>query len=82
MANYTYKDIVDKLITRIKTHFNVNTELSDKTNLLELKLDSLDIMSYIFYIEDEFHITIPDEDLEKGNFIIIEDIANYILAKT
>lgn len=79
MANYTYKEIVDKLIAKIKSEFKVNVELSDKTSLLELKLDSLDIMSYIFYIEEQFNIAIADERLENNNFLIIGKTANYIL---
>lgn len=79
MTKHTRKDIVDTLIAKIKSDFNVNAELSDKTNLLELGLDSLDIMSYIFYMEEQFNIAIGDDNLEKEDFLIIGETANYIL---
>jgi acyl carrier protein len=82
MANYTYNEIVDKLISKIKSEFKVNDELSDKTSLLDLKLDSLDIMSYIFYIEEQFNIAIADEELETDNFLRIGETAKYILSET
>ncbi|EFI42474.1 acyl carrier protein [Peptoniphilus sp. oral taxon 386] len=45
-------------------------ELDENTNLIEdLKADSLDIVELTMAIEEEFGISIKDEDIEKINTI-------------
>jgi acyl carrier protein len=80
MSNLGHESIINKLIEKIKSDFNIKGELSGKTNLLELGLDSLDVMSYIFFIEDNFSVTISDDLLEDKEFFVIDEIANYIKA--
>ena len=41
-------------------------------------VDSAGLISFICYIEEEFTITIPDEDLLPKYFVSINSIANYI----
>jgi acyl carrier protein len=80
MYNQSHQPIINKLIEKIKSDFNIKEELSGKSNLLELGLDSLDVMSFIFFIEDNFKVTISDDLLENKEFFVIDMIANYIEA--
>jgi len=41
-------------------------------------VDSAGLISFLAYIEKEYHINIPDEDLLPENFKSISDITNYI----
>jgi len=51
-----------------------------ETSLMkDLQADSLDAVEIMMELEDEFGITIPDEDAEK--FINIGDIVNYVESK-
>lgn len=45
----------------------------------DLEADSLDAVEIMMSLEDEFEVTIPDEDAE--NFKNIGDIVDYIQAK-
>ncbi len=55
---------------------NVNS-ITEQTSLIEdLEADSLDAVEIIMSLEDEFDISIPDEEAE--NFKNIGDIVNYI----
>lgn len=52
-----------------------------ETSLMkDLEADSLDAVEIMMALEDEFEITIPDEDAEK--FANIGDIVSYIEGKT
>jgi len=80
MANHTYESVVETLKTKLQTESKITKDLTDATNVLELGLDSLDVMSYIFYIEETYDLKIDDDKLEDNNFMIIGETANYILA--
>ena len=52
-----------------------------ETSLMkDLEADSLDAVEIMMALEDEFEITIPDEDAEK--FANIGDIVSYVEGKT
>ena len=52
-------------------------EINDKSRLVEdLGADSLDIVELIMSFEDEFNVSLPDEDVAKMS--TIEDIVTYI----
>jgi acyl carrier protein len=54
-------------------------ELEYDKNLFEAGIvDSAGLISFICYIEKEFHLNIPDEDLLPQNFVSITAIAQYI----
>jgi acyl carrier protein len=56
-----------------------HTPLSHDLNLFEAGIvDSAGLISYICYIEKEFGVTIPDEDLLPENFVSIAAIAEYL----
>lgn len=45
----------------------------------DLKADSLDIVEMLIALEDEFKISVPDEDAK--NLLVIGDLANYVEKK-
>lgn len=56
-------------------------EITLETSLMkDLEADSLDAVEIMMALEDEFEITIPDEDAEK--FTNIGDIVSYVEGKT
>lgn len=44
-------------------------------------IDSLGIMSLIFFIEQEFDVEVPPEDVTIENFLSIETIERYLAAR-
>ena len=65
---------MDKLIEIIS--FYTDEEINDKFNLKELKLQELDFFDLLMDIEDEFDISI-DED-EFNELITVKDLFIYI----
>ena len=55
-------------------------EITEETSLMaDLEADSLDAVEIMMALEDEFDITIPDEDAE--SFKNIGDIVKYVESK-
>lgn len=81
MVELTYQNIVDTLIKKISSEFKVKETLSESSDVLALKLDSLDVMSYLFFIEETYDVIIPDEFIEDGSLLVIGRTANYILER-
>jgi acyl carrier protein len=76
------KDVVfEKLATIISTKTKVKKEeiTLDSDFELDLKLDSLDIVEIVMAIEDEFNITISDDDIQKLK--TVKDAVEYIQNK-
>jgi acyl carrier protein len=58
----TRAEIEEKLVTIVRNEKNVpDDKLSLETPLADAGIDSLDALSILFAIEEEFHISIPDE---------------------
>ncbi|HSY50952.1 MAG TPA: phosphopantetheine-binding protein [Thermoanaerobaculia bacterium] len=58
----TRAEIEDKLVTIVRNEKSVpDDKLSLETPLAEAGIDSLDALSILFAIEEEFHISIPDD---------------------
>ena len=58
---------------------NNKAELRYYTNLFDAGIvDSAGLISFICFMEKEFDISIPDEDLLPENFVSITSIATYI----
>ena len=76
------KDVVfEKLATIISTMTKVKKEeiTLDSDFELDLNLDSLDIVEIVMAIEDEFNITISDDDVLKLK--TVKDAVEYIQNK-
>jgi acyl carrier protein len=71
-------DIEVRVLQILGENFGIErTELIPQANLRDdLNLDSLDAVEIMMLFEEEFDITIPDEDAEKLK--TVGDILNYI----
>ena len=75
--------IFEKVVAIIADHLDVEDVegVTKETSLMkDLDADSLDAVEIMMSLEDEFDITIPDEDAEK--FENIGNIVAYIEEKT
>lgn len=74
----TKNEVIQKIITL--TAEKIQCEPKDITYKSkfgeDLRFDSLDCVEFVMDIEDEFDLTIPDEEAEK--FITIDDAAIYV----
>ena len=59
--------VEDKVLDIVSEHLDTpRDEISRESSFIEdLKADSLDIVELVMEFEEEFDITIPDEDYEK-----------------
>ncbi|MDR7857721.1 MAG: acyl carrier protein [Tissierella sp.] len=76
------KMIFDKVKAIIAEQLGVDDveSITGETSLMkDLEADSLDAVEIMMALEDEFGITIPDEDAEK--FTNIGDIVTYVQGK-
>ena len=74
--------IEEKVIGIVSEQLNVPIEeITKESRFVEdLKADSLDVVELVMEFEDEFGVTIPDEDYEK--ILTVGDAADYIEQKS
>lgn len=70
--------IFEKVRKIICDQFDLDEDAVTPETLLEedLEADSLDLVDLVMSFEDEFHIEVPDEDVE--NIKTVGDIVKYI----
>ena len=70
--------MTEKIIGMIASHLNkMKEEVKLESKLIEdLGADSLDLIELVMSCEDEFGITLPDEEIAK--FKTVGDIVNYL----
>ena len=76
-------DEIGKAVTKIiarQINVSENDVNPSKTLAGDLDLDSLDCVEIVIEIEDQFDLSIPDEDGEKWK--TVKDIADYLGEKT
>jgi acyl carrier protein len=75
------EDLFERLADIISSKTKVKKEeiKLDSDFELDLKLDSLDIVEIVMAIEDEFNITISDDDVQKLR--TVKDAVEYIRNK-
>lgn len=70
--------ITEKILVFLSKYFNVN-EIEEDTNFIEEGLvNSLFFMQLILFIEEEFDLSITNNNIEIGNFSSIKNIVNFI----
>ncbi len=69
---------IDKIREMLANQLNVEADkINEKSRIIEdLGADSLDMIEMLMALEEEFGITVPDEDAEKLK--TVGDIAKYI----
>ncbi|MFK5972003.1 MAG: acyl carrier protein [Flavobacteriaceae bacterium] len=75
-------DILIKYIKEQLLNNEMEEELDIQDDLLGGGiLDSLGMMKLILYIETEFQVKVPPEDMLIENFMTVEHIVNYLAKK-
>ena len=69
---------LDLLISLLRDRFNAGGELTGKTAISGVGLDSLDTISFLFTLEEETGVRIPDEILSEGSLETLEQLAEYV----
>ncbi|NLG53103.1 MAG: acyl carrier protein [Clostridiales bacterium] len=73
--------VLDKIKEILEAQLDIEPDnISESTNIADdLGADSLDIVELIMSVEEEFQITISDEDAQK--FKTVGDVVSYIEAR-
>jgi acyl carrier protein len=80
MSKFTFDEIVSSLIEKIVTEYNISKkDVSVDTDVLDLDVDSLDRMNYIFFLEEEFNLSVDENQIEKNGIFVIKNTAQLIL---
>ena len=76
------KDEIKRAIVRSLRLPMAPEDIEDGVSLFGegLGLDSIDALELVVLIEDNFHVTIPDEDVGKRAFASIDALADFILS--
>ena len=69
------KDKIKEIIA-LRLYVNISTVTEDAPLKEGLEMDSLDLVELTMHFEDEFDISIPDEDAEKWK--TVGDIIKYL----
>lgn len=60
------QEILEKVVELVNDTLEVdNVELNEETNLKDLGADSFDLLELVTALEDEFELTMDDDDVEK-----------------
>jgi len=74
-------NVYDKVANIVAEQLGITLEdITLETTLEDLNADSLDVVEILMTLENEFNISVPDEEIE--NFRTPIDIQKYIVAKT
>jgi acyl carrier protein len=76
------KATVQLLIKVLEDKFDISETLDSSTNLNEVGLDSLDIINFLYSVEEETSVSIPDEDLVEYELETIQQFADYVDARS
>lgn len=68
IVSYVYKNV----------EWVEESKIEIDTKLIDLGIDSIELMRLIVFIEDEFNINVEESVLENNTFISISDIINYV----
>ena len=72
-------DVFDKIKKMISDQLDYEADKIDmQTSFEEIDADSLDIVELVMALEEEFHLEIADEDVEK--IATVGDVVSYVEA--
>ena len=76
--NLNNDEVLEKIKKLIKIINTNEKDITMETDVRELKVDSLDLLNYLFSIEETFSINIPNEAVEENNLFIVKSLIAYI----
>jgi len=75
-------DIVKSKIEAILKKNNVSFEYSDNLNLRsDLNLDSLDVIEFLFEVESQLNVKIPEENIDEKELLVLGNLVRYVREK-
>ena len=75
-------DIIKNKIETILKKIDSSFEYSDNLNLrCDLNLDSLDIIEFLFEVESQLNVKIPEEDIDEKQLMILGNLFRYVQEK-
>ena len=73
------KEIVKDYVSRELAAEGRETDLKEEENLLANGIvDSLGVLKLVSFIENEFNVQVPDEDVTVNNFRSLKSIGEYL----
>ena len=73
------KKIVKDYVNRELAEEGKETDLKEEENLLANGIvDSLGVLKLVSFIENEFNVQVPDEDVTVNNFRSLKSIGEYL----
>ena len=69
---------LELMTSLLRDKFKVSSDLGPNSKLNELGLDSLDVINFLFSLEEKVGVKIPDEALDAENLRTLADIAGSI----
>ena len=75
-------DTIEKKIESILKRINPEFEYRDDVHLREnLDLDSLDVIEFLFEIETQLQVKVPEEDIDERGLLVLGNLCNYVKEK-
>lgn len=74
-------DTLSLMIETLKTKFKVAIPLSGETPLYGMGMDSLDVINFLFTIEQGTGVKLPDDELEANRIDTLGQVAAYVDAR-
>ena len=72
-------DVIRNKIETILKTINASFEYSDNLNLRsDLNLDSLDVIEFLFEVESQLNVKIPEEDIDARQLMILGNLVRYV----
>ena len=71
-------DTLSQVIHLLESQYNVSESLNAESTLNDTGLDSLDIINFLFTIEQDLGVKIPDEQLGEEGLNTLKDFADFI----
>lgn len=82
MSTHDVKDVLKNYLHEELEDNAVPVEVQEEDNLLANGIiDSLGVLKLVSFIEHQFNIQVPDEDVTIKNFRSLKDIATYLETK-
>lgn len=75
----TRENIFETINQILREKLSVKADVTEETALLgDDILDSMEFMKYLTIVEEEFNVTISDEDLEARKLGIVKNMIEYL----
>lgn len=72
---------LDTMTEILRSKFKVKKPLTASSNINEIGIDSLDVINFLYSLEEVFGVTIPDEAIAAEKLETLDDFARYIDAR-